>query len=73
MKHLLMCLIWLALSEPSCAKARTDYLPVDSIHVMTAEESIPFPLPVSFPARDIDSINSVFSGSGVSHNFFSTL
>lgn len=34
-----MCLIWLALSEPSCAKARTDYLPVDSIHVMTAEES----------------------------------
>lgn len=39
MKHLLMCLIWLALSEPSCAKARTDYLPVDSIHVMTAEES----------------------------------
>lgn len=39
MKHLLMCLIWLALSEPSCAKARTDYLPEDSIHVMTAEES----------------------------------
>lgn len=39
MKHLLMCLIWLALSEPSCAKVRTDYLPVDSIHVMTAEES----------------------------------
>ena len=34
-----MCLIWLALSEPSCAKARTDYLPEDSIHVMTAEES----------------------------------
>ena len=39
MKQLLMCLIWLALSEPSCAKARTDYLPEDSIHVMTAEES----------------------------------
>lgn len=39
MKHLLMCLIWLALSEPSCAKALTDYLPEDSIHVMTAEES----------------------------------
>lgn len=39
MKHLLMCFIWLALSEPSCAKARTDYLPEDSIHVMTAEES----------------------------------
>lgn len=39
MKHLLMCLIWLALSEPFCAKARTDYLPEDSIHVMTAEES----------------------------------
>lgn len=39
MKHLLMCLIWLALSEPSCAQARTDYLPEDSIHVMTAEES----------------------------------
>lgn len=39
MKHLLMCLIWLALSEPSCAKAITDYLPEDSIHVMTAEES----------------------------------
>lgn len=39
MKHLLMCLIWPALSEPSCAKARTDYLPEDSIHVMTAEES----------------------------------
>lgn len=39
MKHLLMCLIWLALSEPSCAKARTDYLPEDSIHMMTAEES----------------------------------
>lgn len=39
MKHLLMCLIWLALSEPSCAKARTDYLPEDSIHVITAEES----------------------------------
>lgn len=39
MKHLLMCLIWLALSEPSCAKARTDYLPEDSINVMTAEES----------------------------------
>lgn len=39
MKHLLMCLIWLALSEPSCAKARTDYLPEDSIQVMTAEES----------------------------------
>ena len=39
MKHLLMCLIWLALSEPSCAKARTDYLPEDSIHVMTAEDS----------------------------------
>lgn len=39
MKHLLMCLIWLALSEPSCAKARTDYLPEDSIHAMTAEES----------------------------------
>lgn len=38
MKHLLMCLIWLALSEPSCAKARTDYLPEDSIHMMTAEE-----------------------------------
>lgn len=39
MKHLLMCLIWLALSEPSCAKAITDYLPEDSIHVMTTEES----------------------------------
>lgn len=39
MKQLLMCLIWLALSEPSCAKARTDYLPEESIHVMTAEES----------------------------------
>lgn len=39
MKHLLMCLIWLALSEPSCAKALTDYLPEDSIHMMTAEES----------------------------------
>lgn len=39
MKHLLMCLIWLALSEPSCAKAITDYLPEDSIQVMTAEES----------------------------------
>ena len=39
MKPLLMCLIWLALSEPSGAKARTDYLPEDSIHVMTAEES----------------------------------
>ena len=39
MKQLLMCLICLALSEPSCAKARTDYLPEDSIHVMTAEES----------------------------------
>lgn len=39
MKQLLMCLIWLALSEPSCAKALTDYLPEDSIHVMTAEES----------------------------------
>ena len=39
MKQLLMCLIWLALSEPSCAKARTDYLPEDSIHVMTVEES----------------------------------
>lgn len=39
MKHLLMCLIWLALSESSCAKALTDYLPEDSIHVMTAEES----------------------------------
>lgn len=34
-----MCLIWLALSEPSCAKALTDYLPEDSIHMMTAEES----------------------------------
>lgn len=39
MKHLLMCLIWLALSEPSCAKAITDYLPEGSIHVMTTEES----------------------------------
>lgn len=39
MKHLLMCLIWPALSEPSCAKAITDYLPEDSIQVMTAEES----------------------------------
>lgn len=39
MKHLLMCLIWLALSGPSCAKALTDYLPEDSIHMMTAEES----------------------------------
>ena len=39
MKHLLMCLIWLALSEPSCAKALTYYLPEDSIHMMTAEES----------------------------------
>lgn len=39
MKHLLMCLIWLTLSEPSCAKAITDYLPEDSIQVMTAEES----------------------------------
>lgn len=39
MKHLLMCLIWPALSEPSCAKVITDYLPEDSIQVMTAEES----------------------------------
>ena len=39
MKHLLMCLIWLALSEPSCAKAITDYLPEDPNHGMTTEES----------------------------------
>ncbi len=63
MKQLLMCLIWLALSEPSCAKARTDYLPEDSIHVMTAEESDTLNTPAkkkSLITRFLDYFNDAY-------------
>ena len=66
MKHLLMCLIWLALSEPSCAKARTDYLPEDSIHVMTAEESDT----LNTPAKKKSLITRFLDYFNDANNFF---